>query len=164
MPRHIRTSPTAIRARERATRAVDLKKAGFTLQQIANELGYRSAQAAWYAITSALDRQELESVTDYRNLQRARLERLLMGLWSRATAGEDKAVQNALRIIEQLCRLDNLYAPTTAEVAVVAAQPLAQWIPDQEWMRLFNEAWAEVRESTAFDDDDAPALESSTGA
>lgn len=54
--------------RMRALRAIELRRDGWTLQAIADELGWNSPQAATMAIKRTLDRTTYETVDDLRTV------------------------------------------------------------------------------------------------
>jgi len=110
-------SPRAIRAAERAGRAVELKLAGHTLAEIAGQVGLGSRASAYRAIMRGMRALgKPEDVELLRDLQRARLEELLKALWPRAIGDEEtepdlKAVDRILKIMARQAKLDGLDAP-----------------------------------------------------
>ena len=60
-------------AAARRVRAVELKAAGYTYSQVANELGYTSRGTAYNVAAKAMREQTAEAVTDLRDLENARL-------------------------------------------------------------------------------------------
>jgi orotate phosphoribosyltransferase-like protein len=55
-------------------RAVELKTAGYTYAQVADELGYFSRGTAYNIVAKALREQTAEAVADLRDLENARLD------------------------------------------------------------------------------------------
>lgn len=159
---HEVTRPDVIAARERANKAVQLRLAGMTLSQIAETLGYAGPSGAHHAIRATLERNEAESVDDLRRVHRARLNRLLAGVWPRASQGDKDAMQSAARVMDQIAKLDGLYAAQRVEHGGVDGGPIetatvVTWSPDEAWTREFAKAWAEVkREPDASLDLDEP--------
>ncbi len=139
---HRKLTPEAIEKRERVRKAMELRMAGATWPDIARVTGYNSKQAAQQAVDRLLDRTDVEKVGRARDLQRARLERLLRGSWLPATQGDARAALTCIRILDQLARLDCLYAPVKAEVRGPEGKPIAgrvdvvTWTPDEAWLPM----------------------------
>jgi hypothetical protein len=91
--------------------ALELRKAGVSFPQIARRLGYSGPGAAFKAVQSALDATLREPAESLRTLEAERLDRLMLGVWQRATAGDAKAVDNVLKIMDRRARLLGLDAP-----------------------------------------------------
>lgn len=99
MPRKKRLPPKSAKAhaqdalvREKQARALNLRKAGASLDQIAKELGYADRSGAKKAIDSALLAIIGAPVAEYVavevekiDLEEQRLDAVLFGVWSRAT-------------------------------------------------------------------------------
>jgi hypothetical protein len=157
VPRHRRTDRRLIAARERASRAVRLRTTGRTLREIAAALGYNSPQAVFYAIRSTLDRRESAAADEYRSLNLARLERMLLAEWQAALSGDDRAQKQSLRIIHEMNAVVGVHRPEKSgrfRVALNEDQHQAvgvgiRWVPDADWLRLFAEAYEEVHSSEA---------------
>src|SRR5450631_4220206 len=75
-------------AAARRVRAVELKTAGYTYAQVADELGYTSRGTAYNIVAKALREQTAEAVTDLRDLENARLDALQLALWVAAMTGD----------------------------------------------------------------------------
>ncbi len=102
------TSPRDLSARERATRALELRIAGANYDQIAKALGYRSRSGAYMAVKRAireLNQKFTEAAEEVLRLELARLDELMMSLWPRARQGDVQAVDRVLKIIEKRARL-----------------------------------------------------------
>lgn len=121
---------------DRASRqqsAVALKIAGATYTEIAKALGYSSAHYARVAVERALaasvgeeDREQL------RFIQSRRLERLLRGLWPKATnersPDQIAAARTALSVIDRHIKLTGTDAPTQMVVHSPTAGEIEKWI------------------------------------
>lgn len=115
---------------------------GATLQQVADSLGYNSRQAVFKATTSLLERQESEATAEWRAFQLARLERLLLAVWADALEGDNRAGQQALRIVQEIGRLTGVSGPTRVEPSgsgpameprrAFASMSDAQWVQRYE--------------------------------
>jgi len=100
-----------IETAERERKALELRKAGATFDQIAEQCGYADKSGAFYAIKRALSDIVPPAVEELRTLDSERLDRLLLSVWKQALDGDLKAVDRALRILDQRARLLGLNAP-----------------------------------------------------
>jgi hypothetical protein len=111
-------------AEVKALRAVELRLAGASFEQIAKALEYADKSGAKRAYDRGLQslRDDLApNVATYRAEQLLRTERLLLGLWPKATNPEGvdhlRAVEQVRRILERQARLLGLDAPVTFQVS-----------------------------------------------
>ena len=107
---------------ERRRRAIELRLAGATYEQIAETLGYSSRAAAYVdidrALRAALAEQHQEADM-LRHQELARIDTLQRSVWDAAMQGDLRAVDVALRCIDRRCRLLGLDAPQRVEAAMV---------------------------------------------
>lgn len=101
--------PDGALAKFREARAVELKMAGGTYQQIADELGYRSRSGAWHAVDRALARRTASGVDAYRTRSLVDLELLESKSWDAAMRGDLEAISRCLTAISQRARLLRLH-------------------------------------------------------
>jgi len=125
---------------------------GATLQQIADRLGYNSRQAVFKATTSLLERQEQAVSEQWRAFHLARLERLLLAVWQDALDGDDRAGQQALRIVQQIGRTTGVTRSLRVEVGdpvrkTTEPTQLLTWLPDDEWTQRYSRALEELHAS-----------------
>lgn len=158
-------SPRRIETTERRDKAVQLRLAGATFNQIAEQCGYTDRSSAYRAIRTAVDRVGREHAEELFDTNMARLDRLLMAVWQQAMQGEDKAVQNALRIIQQQARMlgyDATTIHTQGDAAAVAdsrSSTLADLLGtdagemEQRMARVLHEGMPRVIDSTDTDTD-----------
>ncbi len=95
----------------RRTRAIELRAAGLSYDEIALEVGYANRGTAYNVVTQALAAREAHSVDEMRGLELARLEAAHAALWPRAMQGHVPSVTALLRILDLECRLQGLYEP-----------------------------------------------------
>ena len=105
------TSRKRIYITEKMAKALELRKEGKSLAEIATELGYKSKQAVHEALKSALDRTLRLPADEVRELDLQRLDALLAGVWAKAIAGDLQAINAVLRIMERRAKLLGLDAP-----------------------------------------------------
>jgi hypothetical protein len=107
----------------RWARALELRKAGASFQQIADQLGYAGPSGAYQAVMSALDATLREPGESVRTLELERLDRMTLGLWQGAIAGEYQAVDRVLKIMDRRARLLGLDVLPAAEPRPASADP-----------------------------------------
>jgi hypothetical protein len=95
-------------AAARRVRAVELKAAGLTYEQIANELGYTSRGTAYSVVAKALREQTAEAVADLRDLENARLDALQHALWDAAMTGDVRSATVIVQIVQARVHLNGL--------------------------------------------------------
>lgn len=97
--------------RARAIRALELRIAGLSLQEIADELKFNSDKSVWKAINDLQNRQERETVTSYRQYQLARLDQALTSIWPKVLKGDKLAIDAFLKIEDRRAKLMGMDAP-----------------------------------------------------
>lgn len=103
--------PDKLKAHERAVQAFELRKNGASLRQIAEQLGYADPSGAHKAIMTLLKRERVEAVEDYRKVELARLDAMLLAIASQVRSGHLGAIDRALKIMERRAKLLGLDAP-----------------------------------------------------
>jgi hypothetical protein len=98
-------SARRIEAAEKRARALELRKAGATYDQIAQRLGFSNRGNAQRAVLTALKEITAEPAVEVRQLELERLDAMLLGLWQQARNGDVNAVDRALRIAERRAKL-----------------------------------------------------------
>jgi len=101
---------------ERQVKALQLRVAGATLREIAEQLGYAHPSGAADAIDAALNLTIIQPVETERKLDLARLDNLLLMLWVQARAGNGTAIDRILRVMERRSRLLGLDRPLELDV------------------------------------------------
>lgn len=99
-------------------KVVQLRRAMIPFTQIAEEVGYASAEQANKAYKRAIMRIPMASVEEMRREQADMLDRLHAQVWRTALQGDLDAVTAVLKIFEQRAKLLGLYAPVKAQVEV----------------------------------------------
>lgn len=89
----------------RRQRCVELAAQGRTYDEIAATVGFSHRSAARKAVIAALSEVTVESVTNYRNVEIARLDALQAAIWPDALDGDVTAVDRVLKVIAARCRL-----------------------------------------------------------
>jgi AraC-like DNA-binding protein len=111
MTRH-RTTQQDINSAERAKQALQLRKMGFTLDEIATQCGYQDKSGAFRAIKRELANIPAEAAEELRTLELARLDHLYSVCYKRMLDKNTKdplwAVDRLLAISESRRKLLNL--------------------------------------------------------
>ena len=98
-------------AAARRARAVELRTAGLTYDQIAVKLGYANRGTVYRVVAEALRAQTAEAVGELRNLEVQRLDRVQLAMWNKAMDGDVPSGMAVLRCIMSRCRLLGLDGP-----------------------------------------------------
>ena len=114
----VASHPERERAAERRLQAFQLRKAGNTYEAIGEALGVSKVAAYKLVrrVVESLDSQSQAEAKVYRALQLARLEEALKAIWPRAMAGELKAVDRVIKILEREAKLLCLDQPIKIDV------------------------------------------------
>lgn len=108
----------------RRQKAIALKLAGLTYEQIAEKLEYSSRQAAQKDVVRALATALTDlgrTAEEFREVELQRLDRLQAAAWPLAVGGNLQAIDTCRRIIHDRRQLLGLDAPQRHEVLTVDA-------------------------------------------
>ncbi|MGY1946583.1 helix-turn-helix domain-containing protein [Nocardia asiatica] len=97
--------------------ALELRLAGKTQKQIAEETGWSKQRVSVY-IRDAIKDITRENAEEYVEIMNQRFDAMLAGIWNDATHGDTWKIDRALAIEDQRARLLGLYK--TAELKAVA--------------------------------------------
>lgn len=102
------------RAAEGRAKALELRKAGASYHEISETLGVPLSTVGRWVKEGIVrwQKQTEQDAGEIVTLETNRLDRMLMGFWSRAKAGDDAAVDRVLRIMERRAKLLGLDAPS----------------------------------------------------
>ena len=119
---------TQIPPKERQAKALELRKAGMTYQQIADALGYGSHSAAQKAIQSGLKAIIREPAEDLRTLELERLDKMLASHWPAVLKGHVRSTEVAIRIMERRAALIGLDAPKNDRLNIAGELGIRRYI------------------------------------
>lgn len=109
---------------DRRAKAIKLKLAGWSYQQIATELSYTSYRAVWVDINRALEAR-LKGMTEAAEVLRQqevdRLDRAQAAIWQQVLKGDVRAGTLFVKYVERRCRILGLDAATKVEVVTMDA-------------------------------------------
>lgn len=104
---------------DKERKAIELRRAGYTFDEIARNLGYKTPQGAYLAYHRALKRTLIKAGTEEaRATEIDRLDRLQRGIWATAVAGNPQAVSAVLKLMDRRAKLLGLDAPTKIQQEV----------------------------------------------
>ena len=154
-----KTSPRRIEAVNKQRQALELRMAGWHYDVIAQRLGYKSHNAALYAVNAAL-RKTLQPVADnYRELTLERLTKVLNTWWTPMLNHDPQATDKVLAAITDIRQLLGLDAPVKQQVTGADGKPLEVHIDalDEIIRRISQQA------TRSGETGDTPQLEAPTG-
>lgn len=108
--------------RERAAlnrlKAMELRRAGATYEEIGKVIGVSPSRACRYvhAVLAQLAASAMDEAEELRRIEEDRLDRLFRALWPLALDGDVKASLAILKLMERRARLRGLDAPTRSDV------------------------------------------------
>jgi hypothetical protein len=94
-----------IQAVENQRRALELRKSGATYDQIAQVIGYSDASGASKAVQRALQAVIQEPAKEVLTINMERLNHMLLTVWPKINAGDERAIDTGLRIMDKIDRL-----------------------------------------------------------
>lgn len=144
---------------ERARKAMELRKAGASYSQIAQQCGYSSPSGAYQAVKRVMARIEQESTNELRKTQYERLNQMLLVMWPRVQGGDEQAIGTALRIMDKMDRLMGTEAPTKVETTSTSAVLVIDGDSDAYIENLKRMAGAVMPELPKSNDQDDDILE-----
>jgi hypothetical protein len=100
-------------------KVLDLRRAGFTFQRIAEEVGYATPSGAQRALERIMSRNIPMAPEEFRWQELDRLDRMQVALWPRAMKGDDRAIGTIVRLMERRAKLVGIDAPTKIQAEVV---------------------------------------------
>lgn len=116
--RVILTDPKRVAALERRLRALDLRKAGLTYQQIAKTMNLTRREAN-SLVTQALRElwdKSVDVTDELRQLELARYETITLKLWPRVLEGQIPAIETFLRVSKARREMMGLDVPVQVDV------------------------------------------------
>jgi hypothetical protein len=139
-------------AKWRKARCVELALAGHSYDEIALQVGYANRGTAWRAVSESLNSRVDEAVTEYRELELARLDALQAAHWPQAIAGSVRSTDLVLRVIDRRIRLLGL-------------DQIPQQVDHQQMLVIDAPPWDEagyIRQLQAISDEPNPATRKAT--
>jgi hypothetical protein len=120
------TSPRRIKAvEEKQLAALEYRKMGYTYAQIAESLGYATAQGAYCAIQSALTRIIREPAEEVLKIELERLDAMFVKPYQAATNGDLMAIGTCLNIMARKAKFLGIDAPARSEISGPNGAPVA---------------------------------------
>lgn len=117
-PNKDRTSAKKLKAAERRALACEMRKAGASLQTIADHLGIRVPSVHAH-ITKAIAQLNAKAETDieqHREFILRRLDDMTLGIWDKARTGNLKCIDRVVKMDARRAKLLGLDAPTKTDL------------------------------------------------
>ncbi len=149
-----KTSSTSIERAETEHRAIELRRAGHTFDQIADKLGLPNRGVAHRYVTRGLARWMRPAADELRAEELDRTDALIARLWPLVDRDSPKltAVDRLLRVLDYRAKIAGLYAPVRQEVDVdVRAEVVSRKI---EAVQVLEAIAREALGEAESDDDD----------
>ena len=112
--------------RERALKALALRREGLPYRDIAERLDWKNEASARSAVTRLLTRVEYDEVAEMRAVEGERLDALQRAVWAAATSGDTDAIKSVLAIMARRARLFGLDMPAKVDVAEISSVEFAE--------------------------------------
>lgn len=118
---------------EKERQVLELRKAGWSFDRIADRLGYASKSGAWKAYDRALTATLQEPADEVRRLELERIDSLFGAMYEVAvTQGSARHAEIAIRAMERRASLLGLDAPTKRVVNVITEDAIDAAIRELE--------------------------------
>ena len=118
------TQQATLDALDRQLKALELRKAGVSYEDIAKALGWAHKNGAWYAVKHAIALVKREPAQALITLEAERLDKMQQALWAKAIKGDYGAVDRIIKLMERRARLLGLDAPESVELSGADGAPL----------------------------------------
>lgn len=109
-----KTHPRRVNRAENQLKSLQLRKAGFTYQEIADQLGMTKGNAHKLVASAMQEWKDAsgEVADELRALEAARLDHATRAIWTQVINGNHGAIDRMLRIMDRRARLLGLDAPS----------------------------------------------------
>lgn len=106
-----KTDEEAINKNERIRKAIEMRIKGFSLEEVASDLGWNSPQAAHKALKAALEKAVIDDARTYKLIQIQRIEKAVAAVLEKAEKGNLFAVRELVRLSKRLSEIVGSDAP-----------------------------------------------------
>lgn len=152
MPNHNAAVPSPELV-DKEIRVLDLRRAGFTWQRIAEQVGYADHTGAYAAYKRAIKRTMQQPADELREQEIDRLDRLQVAVWPAAMKGDTKAILTIIRLMERRAKLLGLDVPIKIE------QEITTWDGNDTIDRAVRELAALLTADNAISASESPMAE-----
>lgn len=129
---------------EKTRRAMSLKLAGASYSAIAEQLGYNDASAARKAVMRGMKSAMHETAGELKQIHYARLEHMLMLLWSDVLKKDLPSMAAALSVMDRMDKLFGLSATQSIEVNTSKNTIIVAEGDKDSYIRALQEAGAQI--------------------
>lgn len=119
-----------VRVAVRRDLVMDLRVRGYSVKRIAEEIQVSKDTVGKDIRECLLDLKQTtrETAEQVRDIEVARLDEMLFGVWAKAIDGDEKAITAALKIGERRAKLLGLDAPVKQELSGPDGKPLRTFV------------------------------------
>jgi len=140
-----KTSKRKIAQSEREAKALELRKAGYDLNYIARECGFKGRSGAYHAIKRAIERITTEPALEVRELELHRLDHLQRLCWDRVLdEGEIELVDKLLRIMDRRAKLLGLDSPVKVAPTNPAGDSPYSNLSDEDLLKMYRKLMSKI--------------------
>jgi hypothetical protein len=118
-----KTDPKQLEVEAKQLTAYALRLGGFTLREIAENLGYKSCSGAQKAIEAGQRKLHYDPALDSVMMALDRLETMLKAVWLDAKKGRLGSIDRALKCIQEINRIQGNYQPEGIDITT-GGQPV----------------------------------------
>jgi len=117
------TAPKMATSAQRRVQALELRKAGYTYEQIGVDLGISTSMAYKHVVKALriIHDKTSEATEELRTLEVQRIDRLFEVMYKKAEKGDHNAIDRCLRLMERRAKLLGLDAPMNANINMMAS-------------------------------------------
>ena len=108
------TAPKMLTSAQRRIQALELRKAGYTYEQIGAALGITDTMAHKHVVKALgiINEKLSEATEELRTLEVHRIDAMIVVLWPRVLRGDYQAIDRVVKLMERRAKLLGLDAPT----------------------------------------------------
>ncbi len=128
---------------ELARKVLELRKAGASHDQIADQLGLANRSVSWKLFSAALHEIIREPAQDVLALELDRLDAMLLGCWTKAKSGDTQAIDRVIRIMDRRTAYLGLDAPKSNSTEMVISTTKTGEVGPEAAARLVREMFGE---------------------
>jgi transposase-like protein len=136
---------------EKKRKALELRKAGATYEQIAQSIGLADPSNARRTVQAAIKDIYAEPAAEVLAIELARLDAMLLGIYSKAKAGEVSAIDRVLKIMDRRAAYLGIDAPKESILTANVANATPA-----EARKIMSELFGEVTPSASGGDEVTP--------
>lgn len=140
-------------AAEKRKKALDLRRAGWSFDDIAAEVGYSGKGAAHTAVRKGISDIVRESAQELIELELSRLDDMFAGFYEQARNGDLFAVDRALKIMDQRAKFLGLYDRKEDDTAAEVRAELRRFRENLSGLFTADDTYGQVSDDASGSED-----------